>query len=161
MLGCKSDCIKHEKLFCWVLNMGFDGRKLLLGESRVQHPPCRCGPRNCNFPLRVRKFLASRRKQRHKSWRKRGFATETKGEGREKKEEEPGVVEGKSVGNYNIHFDKRERRDRIRYSLCPRVIYYLDARELSRFCAADSFTVDSTSGCNKYSYDNGRRKIRQ
>lgn len=61
--GRKSDCIEREKLFCRVLSMGFDGRKLWLGESRV-HPPCRCGPRNCNFPLRVRKFLASRRKQR-------------------------------------------------------------------------------------------------
>lgn len=27
----KSDCIKHAKLFCRILSMGFDGRKLLLG----------------------------------------------------------------------------------------------------------------------------------
>lgn len=40
------------------------------------------------------------------------------------------MAERKSVGNYNIHFDKRERRDRVRYSLCPRVIYYLDARRI-------------------------------
>jgi len=33
----KSDCVKREKLFCWVLSIGFDGRKLLLEESHV-HP---------------------------------------------------------------------------------------------------------------------------
>jgi len=40
------------------------------------------------------------------------------------------VVERKSVGNYNIHFDKRERYTIVRYSQCPRVIYYLDARRI-------------------------------
>lgn len=53
-------------------------------------------------------FSRAEGRQRHKSWRKRGFATETKG-GRERgKKRGAGVAERKSVGNYNIHFDKRE-----------------------------------------------------